>query len=61
MSKIIVEGMRLKAELLRVQTAKAEMEYVIAQRLEEVERLKDNILNQEKAETELKVKLEAHK
>lgn len=42
-----------KAELLRVQAAKAEMEYIVEQRLEEVKRLQEAIKLQE--ETEKKI------
>jgi hypothetical protein len=52
-----LEGMKLKAELLGVQKAKADMEYVVEQRLMEIERLRENILNQEKAEELLNQKL----
>lgn len=45
-----LEYKKYKAELLRVQAAKAEMEYIIAQRLEEIKRLEDNIKKQEEAE-----------
>ena len=49
---------KTKAELLRVQSAKAEMEYIIAQRMEEVERLEANIKKQEEAEKVLLAKIE---
>ncbi len=52
-----VELKKIKAELLRVQSAKAEMEYVIAQRIEEIERLETNIKKQEEAEQLLLSKL----
>lgn len=42
-----------RSELLRVQAAKAEMEYIIEQRLEEIKRLQEAIKLQE--ETELKI------
>ena len=43
-----------KLELLRVGTAKAEMKFKILERLEDVDRLKANIVIQEKREQELK-------
>lgn len=48
-----LEQRKLKSELLRVQAAKAEMEYIIEQRLDEVKRLQEAIRLQE--ETELKL------
>lgn len=48
---------KTKAELLRVQSAKAEMEYIIAQRQEEIERLEIGIKKQEEAEKALLEKL----
>ena len=56
-----IDEKKLQAELLRVQAAKADMEYKIEERLEEIERLKDNIQNQEKAEKLLLEKLRANK
>lgn len=53
-----LEQKRLKAELLRVQAAKAEMEYIIAQRMDEIARLQDNITKQETAEAALIAKIE---
>lgn len=53
MSTLTLEQKKNKSELLRVQAAKAEMEYIIEQRLEEVKRLQDAIKLQE--ETELKL------
>lgn len=52
-----LEKKKLKAELLRVQSAKAEMEYVIAQRMEEIERLELNMKKQDEAEKALLEKL----
>jgi hypothetical protein len=52
-----LEEKKLKAELLRVQAAKAEMEYIIAQRMDEIARLQDNIAKQEEAEQLLIVKI----
>jgi multidrug resistance efflux pump len=48
---------KFKAELLRVQAAKAEMEYIIAQRMDEIARLQDNITKQEDAERILIAKI----
>lgn len=48
-----LEQRKLKAELLRVQAAKADMEYRIAERLDEITRIEANIKVQE--ETELKI------
>lgn len=53
-----LEKKKFKAELLRVQSAKAEMEYVIAQRMEEIERLTMNVQKQEEAEKLLLDKIE---
>jgi multidrug resistance efflux pump len=52
-----IDKKKFKAELLRVQAAKAEMEYIIAQRMEEVERLQLNIQKQEESEKKLLEKL----
>ncbi len=52
-----LEKKKTKAELLRVQAAKAEMEYVIAQRMEEIERITDSINKQNEAEAKLTAKL----
>jgi hypothetical protein len=54
-----LEKKKYKAELLRVQAAKAEMEYIIAQRLDEVQRLEDNVKKQEEAEKLLQEKIGA--
>jgi len=48
---------KFKAELLRVQAAKAEMEYIIAQRMDEIARLQDNIAKQDEAEKLLIAKI----
>jgi len=52
-----LERKKTKAELLRVQAAKAEMEYTIAQRMEEIDRVNDAIKKQEEAEIRLLAKL----
>lgn len=56
-----LENKRIKSELLRVQAAKAEMEYKVAERLDEVKRLEDNIKKQEKAELSLLERLQGVK
>ena len=38
-----------KLELKKVETSKAEFEYKILERLQDIERLKDNVANQDKA------------
>lgn len=52
-----LEFRKTRAELLRVQAAKAEMEYIIAQRMDEVKRLEENIKKQEETELVLQEKL----
>lgn len=52
-----VELKKLKAELLRVQAARAEMEYVVEQRLEEIGRLQENMKKQDETEKMLLDKL----
>lgn len=54
-----IDEKRIKSELLRVQSAKAGMEYRIEELLEEIDRLKENILIQEKTEIGLLEKLKA--
>ncbi len=44
---------KLKLELLKVGTAKAELEFKIEERFEEIKRIKEHILIQEKRENEL--------
>lgn len=56
-----IELMKTRAELLRVQAAKAEMEYIIAQRQEEIIRLEDNVKKQEETEKMLLAKIEGSK
>lgn len=53
----MLELKKLKSELLRVQAAKAEMEYIIAQRLEEIERLEANIKLQGETEQKILMKM----
>lgn len=52
-----LEYKKLKMELARVQAARLEMEFLIAQRMEEVERLNENIKIQITKEQELTIKL----
>lgn len=53
----MIEIKKLKSELSRVIAAKDEMDYLIEQRLQEIQRLKDSMEKQESAEKELKEKL----
>lgn len=53
--------MKLKAELLRIQAGRAEMQYIIAQRMEEIERLEKNVTIQDEAEKALLEKLGENK
>lgn len=53
-----LEFKKARSELLRVQSAKAEMEYIIAERMVEIRRLEDNIKKQEAAEQAILLKLE---
>jgi len=53
-----LEQKKLRAELLRVQAAKAEMEYIIAQRMDEIARIEENIKKQDEAESALIAKIE---
>lgn len=55
----MVERKKLKAELLMVGARKAEMEYVIAQRQEEIDRMLKQIEIQEAAEAAITEKLKA--
>lgn len=52
-----LELKKFKAELLRVQAAKAEMEYIIEQKMDEVERLNNNIKIHDDKEKEIQEKL----
>lgn len=49
---------RKQLELMRVQTARYELEFKIEERLEEIERLKDHVQVQIKREQELKKELD---
>lgn len=46
----MLEKKKLKAELLRVQAAKAEMEYIVEQKMEEIKRLEEAMNKQNLAE-----------
>lgn len=48
---------RKKLELMRVETARHELEFKIEERLEEVERLREHIKTQKNKEEELKTEL----
>lgn len=56
-----IELKKIKVELLRVSAAKAELELRIDERLEEIQRLKDNIKISEAKEVELQEKINAEK
>lgn len=56
-----LELKRLKMELLKVQAAKAEMEFRIEERQEDIKRLQDNIKIQENKELELIQKINENK
>ena len=53
----VVESKKMKAEILRVSAAKAEMEYLIEQKREEIARLEDAIKKQEATEIALQEKM----
>jgi hypothetical protein len=55
----VLERKKIKSELLRVSAAKAEMDYLIEQKLDEIKRLKDAMAKQEEAEALLITKLDA--
>jgi len=52
-----LEKAKLQAELLAVSAAKAEMEFKILQREEEIEKLRQNMDNQQKRMDELQERL----
>lgn len=54
MSDLDIELERKKVELMRVQMAKAEMEFVIKERIAEINRIKNNIEIQNSKIEELK-------
>lgn len=49
-----LEKMKVKAEIMRVEAAKADMEYIVAMREDEIERIMQNIEIQSKKAAELK-------
>ncbi len=53
-----LEIKRLKLELVKVSAAKAELEFRIEERLEDIARLRDNISIQENREKELQDKID---
>lgn len=53
-----LELKRMKLELVKVAAARAEMEFRIEERLEDINRLKDNIRIQLEKEAELRAKIE---
>lgn len=59
MSMTPLELKRMKLELIKVAAARHELEFKIEERLEDINRLKDNIKIQEAREAELKVKIDA--
>jgi ubiquinone biosynthesis protein UbiJ len=52
-----LEEMKIRAELAKVKASKAEMEYIVADRLDEIDRVKKNIEIQDKRILELCTKL----
>ena len=52
-----IEMMKIKAEMLRVDAAKADMEVNIMEKTADIERLKKNMENQDKRLVELNEKL----
>lgn len=53
-----LEKKRLKLELIRVSAARAELEFKIFEREEDIKRLKDNVKIQEEKELEINKKIE---
>ncbi len=53
----MIENKKLKAELLRVQAAKAEMEYQVELKRDEIQRIESHMAKQDAAEVEIKNKL----
>jgi hypothetical protein len=56
-----IELKKLKVELMRVQAARAELELRIDERMEEIQRVKENIEIQLKKEAELESRIEENK
>lgn len=54
-----IEIKRMKLEMVKVAAARAEMEFRIEERMEEIARIEDNIKLQDKREQELKEKIAA--
>lgn len=52
-----LELKRIEVELIRVAAARAELEFKIEERLDEIERIKEHIQAQVKREEELKLKI----
>ena len=52
-----LELKRTEVELIRVQAARAELEFKIIEREDEIERIRENIQAQLKREEELKIKI----
>lgn len=52
-----LELKKTQVELMRVQTARMELEYKIEERLEDIKRMEDHIKIQEEKEKELSAKL----
>ena len=52
-----LELKRIEVELIRVQAARAELEFKIEERLDEIERIKEHIKAQIKREEELTIKI----
>lgn len=55
----MLEKKKLKAELLRVTAARAEMDYLVEQKKEEIKRLEDAMNIQDAAEISITEKLKA--
>ena len=56
-----LELKRIEVELIRVAAARAELEFKIDERLDEIERIKEHIQAQVKREEELKLKIKEAK
>ena len=55
----MLERKKLRSELMRVAAAKAEMDYLIEQKLEEIQRLRDNMAKQDAAEKTIQEKIDS--
>jgi hypothetical protein len=49
----MLEKKKLKAELLRVQAARAEMEYIMEQKMDEIKRLEEAVKKQDATEASI--------